>query len=207
MSSQENGEDKKKGILTFEEGMNDFHCWGKMRGLFYLRMLSINILLDDERIGYIIDDGKVTVSGHATVRDPSTITSYSNAFTLSQWLKIGERAEKFAEMCVRREVEFADTFKRLEDLARRMFPEDGPFGHLEIVKMGSKHIVLGGGKGEWKTYSSGIYIYDDAPYQGEEVKIGYRPVEEHRITKAVELEEEMLLQLRKAASSIDTLEG
>jgi hypothetical protein len=149
-------------------------------------------------------DGKITISGHVIERDPARIMSYFDTLTLEQWLAIGERAKEFYSVCTLRETAFAPVLKKLEDLAGKMFPEGGPFRYIEIAAIGMVHILLGCGKGEWEVYPPGVYTYEDS---GVIKSIGYRPVSEQRITTAANLSDEMILELIKAANSMDTLEG
>lgn len=196
---------EKKGVLTFEEGLKPFIRYCK--GIAHFEELAIDIYLGGGDIGCITSEGKIIICGTVTEKDPSRIMSYANTFTSEQWDEIGVKKNEFKEKCAKREAEFGPAFKKLEDLASRMFSEDASFGHSEIAKVGTDHIVLAGGKGEWDTYVPGIYIYDDSPYGGEAVKLGYRPVEEQRIKGVNNLGDDTLLELVKAASSIGTFEG
>lgn len=198
-------EEKKAPTLRFEEGMKQFMRIDK--GVSYFRELAVDMYLGEEHIGHIRASGKITVSGHVTAKDPSTIMSYANTFTFEQWMEIGARAAAFIVKCDEREAKFSPAFKRLEALAAEKFSESKPFGCMEIAKRGHDHLVIGGGQGAYSTYAPGIYTYDDIHYGGEEVKVGYRSVEEQWVKGVNNLGDEMLLELVKAASSTNTLEG
>lgn len=191
-------EETKTPNLRFEEGIKQFH-----KGVVYFEEFAVDMYLDEEHIGHICANGKITISGYATEKNPSTIIPYSNTFPFEQWMEIGARTAKFVGKCGEREAKCGPAFKKLEELARKMFPEDGAFGHVEIAKIGHDHLVLGGGKGEWSTYAPGIYAYNSALYGGgEAVKVGYRPVEEQRVAGVNNLGDEMLFELVKAADSV-----
>lgn len=197
-------EKKEAPVLRFEEGMKQFMSVRK--GLSYFKELAVDIFLGEEHIGHIRASGKVTISGHVTGENPCRIMHYSNTFTLAeQWMKIGEAAKDFIDKCIERKLKFDPAFTKLEDLARSAFSENKPFGHIEIANVGHDHLVIAGGKGEWDTYAPGIYTYDDSPYQGEPVKLGYRPVEEQRIKGVNNLDDEMLAELVKAARDINSI--
>ncbi|AKM78575.1 MAG: hypothetical protein UY31_C0023G0006 [Candidatus Wolfebacteria bacterium GW2011_GWE1_48_7] len=190
-------EEKKSPTLRFEEGMRQFMSIRK--GVSYFTELAVDMLLGEEHIGHIRASGRITISGTKIEDDSSRIMSYSNTFTLEQWKEISAKAEEFVKKCAEREVRFGPAFGRLEALARQTFSEDTPFGHAEIVRNGHDHLAIAGGKGQWETYSPGIYTYNSAHYKGEEVKVGYRPVTEQRVRGVNNLEDEMLLQLLKLA--------
>lgn len=195
-------EKKEEPILRFEEGMKQFR-----KGISCFEEFAVDMFFGEEHIGYIRANGEITTLGSVTEESPSTIMYYSNTLTFGQWMEIGTTAMHFMNKCVRRVLKFETVFGKLEELARKSFSEDAPFGHIEIAKIGTDHIVIAGGIGQCDTYSPGIYTYDDALYQGEVVKVGYRPVEEQRVMGVNNLGDDMLLELVKVASSMDTFEG
>lgn len=199
-------DEKKKGILRFEEEMKQFTCYEKGKGISHPRILSVDMYLDHEHIGYITGDGNVTMSGHITEDDPTRFMSYSLTFTSEQWDEIGSKKNEFVKKCVARELEFGPAFKKVEELARKMFPEDEPFRHVEIGRCGRNRVVIGGGIGLYSTHKPGFYANWDCG-EGVESTIGYRSVDEQRIKGVNNLEDELLLEMVKFANSIPVEEN
>lgn len=195
---------EKKGIVSFDEGMKNFNPIFREGKLIHPRLLAVDILIDDKNIGYICDTGRIGIQGHVIEKEPTTIMSYSDNFTLEQWLDIGIKATQFKVKCAEREIKFAPAFKKLKDLAGKMFPEDGWFNHIEIAKVGRQHVLVAGGRGQYETYAPGLYVYENTELIPN---IGYRSVSEQAITAAVCMDDEMLAELIKAAGSIDAMEG
>ncbi len=193
-------------LRFFEEEANFITFMGGEWGGFRDTVLSIAMVSkkgQEAAVGYVTKEGLITIGGTMLDREPSRISSYYVTFAPEQWVEIGVRAREFREKCTERECRFGPAFKKLEDLAGKMFLDvDAPFRHTEIAKSGSSHVVLAGGKGEYEAYEPGIYIYDDTNSKGEEVKVGYRSCSEIRITGASCLDDELLDEVIKKAADL-----
>lgn len=88
---------EKKGVLRFEEGMKQFICWSKKDGLTHLQEIAVDIYLDEEDIGYITKDGKITIDRTIIDREPSRLSRCATTLTLKQWTEIGVKAKEFKE--------------------------------------------------------------------------------------------------------------
>lgn len=81
--------------LRFNEGMKKFIQYGLAeRIISYTEKIAVNIHLDEEYVGYITADGKITVGQVRAVPKPIT-------FTETQWTAIALRAKEFKERCAR----------------------------------------------------------------------------------------------------------
>lgn len=87
-----------KTTLRFEEGMKDFICFSAKNGVSSSQKLAVGIYLDEEYVGLIGADGKITIIAKTVSERPYAL-ALSITFTETQLAAIALRAKEFKERC------------------------------------------------------------------------------------------------------------